>query len=162
MLRELLNRLLPERQEGSSAPESSDRSLSLREFNIAHAAPLEEMLGVDGLTPVDPHLPTQIPGELEMQLWISAYLQQCPDMFDEGTLDFLSPYLRAQEQLWTRASEVAERSAQTAAHRIRSANDEHLQIAKTRLAQLEVVRADTIRLLAQLNATLNPEGPRIS
>lgn len=156
MLRDLLRRLF-----GASTPQQTPSSaqqpsLTLHEFNVAHGAPLEEMLSVDALTPVDPHLPTAIPGELEMQLWISGYLQQCPEMFDEGTLDFFGPYLRAQEQLWTRASEVAERVAQNMAHRIRSANEEHLQVARVRLAQLEQDRADTARSLAELQTRLHP------
>lgn len=158
MLRDLLRRIFRDPKPHTGPASVQQQSLTLHEFNSVQATPLEEMLGVDGLTPACPHLPTAIPGELEMQLWISGYLQQCPEMFDEGTLDFFGPYLRAQEQLWMRASEVAERSAQNMAHRIRSANAEHLQVARTRLAQLEQERSDTARSLAELQTRLHPEG----
>lgn len=139
-------------------PHPASDTLSLHAFNARSGQPLEEMLGVDGLTPTDPHLPTGIPSELEMQLWITAYLDNCQAMFDEGTLDYLGPYLRSQEQLWLRASHVAEHGALTAAHRIRSVNDGHLESARTRLAQLQHRRAELALTIAGLNAQLDPEG----
>lgn len=157
MLRERLRRLFRPRRTATPSVPTAEPELTLHTFNASQETPLEEMLGVDGLTPVNPHLPTAIPGELEMQLWIASYLESCPDMFDEGTLHFLHPYLTAQQQLWVRASETAERSAITAAHRIRAANAEHLMTVRTRLAQLEHDRAFLARHLSDLDARLAPE-----
>lgn len=138
-------------------PAPSRGSISLQEFNTAQGTPLEVVLGIDALSVTNPFLPTAIPSELEMQLWIKAYLQECPEMFDEGTLDYLGPYLRSQEQLWLRASEVAEHDALTTAHRLRSVNDGHLQVAVSRLDDLQGERGRLAHEIDELTSWLDPE-----
>ena len=160
-LRQLWRRWASPREEHTPAAvttASTASSIPLHEFNAQKGEPLEQIFGVDSLTPSDPQLPTWIPGELEMQLWITAYLDACPTMFDEGTLDYLGPYLRSQEELWLRASHIAEHGALTTAHRIRSVNEGHLLSAHERLNQLKHRRAELALKIVGLNARLDPEG----
>lgn len=108
-MRELWRRLWSRiRPEERRSQHTDGVTLTADQFNAASSGVLEELRAIDTLSPAGPVLPTWIPTEVEMQLWIKAYLQDCPEMFDEGTLDFLTPYLRSQEQLWLRASAVAE------------------------------------------------------
>lgn len=158
-MRELWRRLWSRIRPAERRSQHTDGvTLTAQQFNAASSGVLEELHAIDTLTPSGPVLPTWIPTEVEMQLWIKAYLQDCPEMFDEGTLDFLAPYLRSQEQLWLRASAVAENAALTSAHRIRSVNDGHLQVARARLAQLSEIETYLAHAISHLNGRLNPEG----
>lgn len=151
-------RLRLRKQGTKAASPTVERTITLADYNSEHTGPLESLMGIDALSPPDPHLPTTIPSEIDMQLWIKAYLDGCRDMFDEGTLNYLDVYLTEQEGLWRQASHLQEHTALTTAHRLRGANAGHLREAQERQAVITARRAHLEQEITTLRDRLRGKG----